>query len=388
MSIDFEPLKKWYGEQKWTDYMDEQNENVDLLNEKLEMLETSEATREEAEDARIEAEDARIEAEDARAEAEEGREEAEDARVKAEEERETAYLAAESARDGQYTTAEGTRNSQYTTAEGARGSQYTTAEGARDTAYGLAEGARDGLYATAESGRTTTFNGAEGTRNAAELVRVANENARLVFENYNATKDYVIGNKVAYSGSSYRALKASKGVTPGTDSTTWLLFAKKGENGDISNLTATHIANALGFTPIEYTEGDNVTIDEDGEISATDTITTINGQTGAISKADIVALGIPGQDTVYDDSALQAKIDDYSSYATSIDDNGVYKIIEYKRDDGTLYMKSTLSNPDTDLNYGTMTWQFYNAAGTSVVETKTWTITYDDSGGIVSKVVS
>ena len=32
----------------------------------------------------------------------------------------------------------------------------------------------------------------------------------------------------------------------------------------------------------------------------TDTITTINGKTGAISKEDIVALGIPAQDTTYD----------------------------------------------------------------------------------------
>ena len=31
----------------------------------------------------------------------------------------------------------------------------------------------------------------------------------------------------------------------------------------------------------------------------TDTVTTINGKTGAITKADIVALGIPAQDTVY-----------------------------------------------------------------------------------------
>ena len=30
-----------------------------------------------------------------------------------------------------------------------------------------------------------------------------------------------------------------------------------------------------------------------------DTVTTINGKTGAIVKADIVALGIPAQDTVY-----------------------------------------------------------------------------------------
>jgi hypothetical protein len=31
----------------------------------------------------------------------------------------------------------------------------------------------------------------------------------------------------------------------------------------------------------------------------TDTVTTINGKTGAITKADIVALGIPAQDTTY-----------------------------------------------------------------------------------------
>ena len=33
--------------------------------------------------------------------------------------------------------------------------------------------------------------------------------------------------------------------------------------------------------------------------SDTDTVTTINGKTGTISKADIVALGVPAQDTVY-----------------------------------------------------------------------------------------
>ena len=32
--------------------------------------------------------------------------------------------------------------------------------------------------------------------------------------------------------------------------------------------------------------------------SDTDTVTTINGKTGAISKADIVALGIPASDTI------------------------------------------------------------------------------------------
>lgn len=40
----------------------------------------------------------------------------------------------------------------------------------------------------------------------------------------------------------------------------------------------------------------------------TDTVTTINGKTGAISKADITALGIPAQDSVYDDRAIKADI--------------------------------------------------------------------------------
>lgn len=38
----------------------------------------------------------------------------------------------------------------------------------------------------------------------------------------------------------------------------------------------------------------------------TDTITTINGKTGAIAKADIVALGIPAQDTTYADATTTA----------------------------------------------------------------------------------
>ena len=45
-----------------------------------------------------------------------------------------------------------------------------------------------------------------------------------------------------------------------------------------------------------YMAGSNIQIIDD-TISATDTITTINGKTGAISKADIVALGIPAFDT-------------------------------------------------------------------------------------------
>ncbi|MED4570306.1 hypothetical protein P9302_12555 [Brevibacillus agri] len=78
----------------------------------------------------------------------------------------------------------------------------------------------------------------------------------------------------------------------------------------------------------------------------------------------------------------------FNQYASGKDANGIYTVVDFKRVDGTLFMKSTLSNPDANGKYQTNTWQFYNAAGTAVVSTKTWTLTLDADGNIVSKVVA
>jgi len=72
-----------------------------------------------------------------------------------------------------------------------------------------------------------------------------------------------------------------------------------GTNVSISGTT-------ISATDTKYTAGTNVSI-SGTTISATDTKTTINGKTGAIAKADIVALGIPGQDTTYGDASTSAK---------------------------------------------------------------------------------
>ena len=50
-----------------------------------------------------------------------------------------------------------------------------------------------------------------------------------------------------------------------------------------------------------------------------DTVTTINGKTGAIAKSDIVALGIPAQDTVYTHPATHS-ISEVSGLQTALDD--------------------------------------------------------------------
>ena len=84
---------------------------------------------------------------------------------------------------------------------------------------------------------------------------------------------------------------------------------------------------------------------------------------------------------------IEKELLNYSSYASSKESNGVYTIVQYKRND-TVYMKSTLSNADSNGNYRTNTWQFYNEAGDTIIKTITWSITYDSDNKIVSKVVA
>ncbi|MCK9326262.1 MAG: hypothetical protein M0P69_12290, partial [Bacteroidales bacterium] len=151
-----------------------------------------------------------------------GRVGAELAREAAEDARGVAYLAAEGDRNTAYETAEGLRDTAYGAQEDVRDGQYATAEGLRDTAYGAQEDVRDGQYSTAEGLRDTAYDTAEGVRDgqyaAAEGLRDTAydtaETARNLFENYSNVKQYVVGNKVTYYGSSYVCVKSSLGNTP------------------------------------------------------------------------------------------------------------------------------------------------------------------------------
>ncbi|MGF9907887.1 hypothetical protein [Brevibacillus porteri] len=66
------------------------------------------------------------------------------------------------------------------------------------------------------------------------------------------------------------------------------------------------------------------------------------------------------------------------------DSNGKFTTVEWRRKkDNTLFMRSVLSSPDINGNYQTDTWSIYNAAGTTVIETVTWPLTYDVDGDFV-----
>jgi len=79
------------------------------------------------------------------------------------------------------------------------------------------------------------------------------------------------------------------------------LFIGNSGNQKIFPPTEITISNVEGLQTALDGKVDNsrVLTDVPANAKFTDTITTINGKTGAITKADIVALGIPAQDTVY-----------------------------------------------------------------------------------------
>ena len=86
---------------------------------------------------------------------------------------------------------------------------------------------------TAESGRVSAEQGrvaAETQRQENEAARQTAEQARNVFEDYDSSKAYVPGNKVASAGSSYVCTAACTGIAP-PDAAHWLLMAKKGTDG-------------------------------------------------------------------------------------------------------------------------------------------------------------
>ncbi|WP_232622320.1 hypothetical protein, partial [Rhodococcus rhodochrous] len=61
-------------------------------------------------------------------------------------------------------------------------------------------------------------------------------------------------------------------------------------------------------------------------------------------------------------------------------------VTEYRRLDDTLFLRSTLSNPDARGNYQTNTEVYYKADGTTVDRTITITRTYDADGDWISEV--
>ena len=77
--------------------------------------------------------------------------------------------------------------------------------------------------------------------------------------------------------------------------------------------------------------------------------------------------------------------DDFSSEAFQPDDEGIYTVIEYRRRDGTLYMRSTLTNLIAPGMYGQAILSYYDSAGATPLHEVKWTFEYDINKKIISK---
>lgn len=75
-----------------------------------------------------------------------------------------------------------------------------------------------------------------------------------------------------------------------------------------------------------------------------------------------------------------------SKERTNKDSEGIFTTVTYKRKkDNTIYCVSTLSGGETPL-YTTRTEQYYDSTGTSVIDTQTYSLSYDDDGNLISEV--
>lgn len=76
---------------------------------------------------------------------------------------------------------------------------------------------------------------------------------------------------------------------------------------------------------------------------------------------------------------------DFSSEATDADEEGIYRIVEYRRKDRSLYMRSELSNRLEKGIYGLITLTYYDQSGEIPLHHVNWRLEYDVNRKIVSK---
>lgn len=96
-----------------------------------------------------------------------------------------------------------------------------------------ARGKAESLRAAAETAREDAEAeraAAEAARVKAEAARETAEKARAHWEEYQAEKNYPVGSKVAYGGSSYLCIAPCVGVAP-PNAEYWLLIAARGTDG-------------------------------------------------------------------------------------------------------------------------------------------------------------
>lgn len=76
-----------------------------------------------------------------------------------------------------------------------------------------------------------------------------------------------------------------------------------------------------------------------------------------------------------------ASLNEYASVKA----NGCFEVVEYQRRDGTLYIRSELSNYEAGVGYKAISWYVYDETGTNQTDSISWRIYRDADGDIYQK---
>jgi hypothetical protein len=190
---------------------------------------------------------------------------------------------------------------------------------------------------------------------------LAEEN-RKVFEAYDPLKQYYVGNKVSYEGSSYYVIVEPPIGTLPTNVTYFLLIAEKGDTGNgITNITD----NLDGTITITYGEGQTVVITFIGNVASniyynnsTSGLTATTVQ-DAIDEIDAVLdnLSVDAVDiSIADTGALYDAANVETALAEVMGDLNTHKVDKAKYCRAYITANQSLANDTpTPINWGTIT---------------------------------
>lgn len=92
--------------------------------------------------------------------------------------------------------------------------------------------------------------------------------------------------------------------------------------------------------------------------------------------------GVKGMSVKIPETAIDG---DFATEMYDIDQFGIYQTVEYSRPNGTLYMRSKLSNPSGVRQYQNVTLSYFDETGTIHLYDVQWVLSYDINNTIVSR---
>lgn len=214
---------------------------------------------------------------------------------------------------------------------------------------------------------------------------VVQEVAQFTFiDAYSPSVAYSKNNTVSYNGSSYIA-KQNTINNPPTDATYWGLLAQRGVDGEgsVSSVNG-KFPDLSGNVEIEIPDPDLSGLATKQELQDVDDALTTH-KADSVSHTTQVEKDSWNAKETPEEALKKVEQTDFKVFKIDKDSEGVFKTVEFKRNDGTLAIKSTLSGGESPL-YTTRTIEYYGMDGLTVEKTTIRTLSYDEDDVLISEV--